>query len=531
MEKALDTEDVVVENDLKTQTLAEDEQRFEDNLQKFRTAVAGNEGKYNLIIAAQQGKVLRQLNVALDKVVGKQGESDFQIINLIRLLFLGDDKFPDIATAKTQVTKALSGFPFWPVKNKKKQPDFDKIVFWSENHLFMTLGSCYLFRQYDLNPEAKTAAPETQAIILQELNKKLETKLLKIYLRAHCLTEFNGLYEANSTVYLPYSLSGLLNLYDFSIDEEVKELAHKIIDRLIYHVMLCTTSNGVSNLCAGGRTFVRTRTRVVNHNMNQVTNLILGKSPDDMNPSAVTDYILTTSWRPNYSEVKEALIFTGTHPPLRMSHPYTSTRELYTNLAGAEEVPLCEITPLFWSAGLVTHPEFVVETRNYLHAKGMQSNHHLSALCYLPTWFVHRQMLHYATVSKGQMYTDIELNVFKHPEQNLLLSSFEKFNPHCSSFQQLPWMANIAGLGVWAQAGSGSEGIMNFGISNTHNPLITQKGSVLIASYIRYNIISYFVTCTQLYCVWLNLYHDLLHIKILNYFIIEFKIINIIQYY
>jgi hypothetical protein len=316
------------------------------------------------------------------------------------------------------------------------------------------------------------------------MNKTLETKLLKIYLRAHCLKEFNGVYEVNSSVYLPYTLSGLLNLYDFALDEEIRDMAGKIIDRVVHHVMLCTTSDGTSNLSAGGRTFIRTRLRTHGHNINQLANLLVGRSPDDMNPSAITDYLLTTTWRPKFDEVKQALEFTGAHPIVQLSHPVASTREMYTKLAAAEGVDASELMPLYWSAGLVTHPDFVADTRNYLHAKGMNKNENLSALTYFSAGYLQRNMAHYSTISRGQMYTDIALNVFKHPQQQLMLSSFENFNAHCASFQQLPWIANISGVGVWSQSGSGAESLMNFGMTNTHNPFIKQKGSVLIASYV-----------------------------------------------
>lgn len=455
---------------------------FDERKQRFRDLLAKDNTKFNLIVAAQNGRVLPDpLKTALKKVTTREGESDFQIISLIRLLFLGDESVAEIATAKRQSVSALDTFPFWPT-GSKNQANMDKLVFWSENHLIMTLGSCYLFRQYKLNPELNVA-PETKKIILQQLDKTLETKLLKIYLRAHCLDIFNGVYEVNSSVYLPYTLSGLLNLYDFALDTEVKELAHKIIDRVVHHVMLCTTSNGTSNLVAGGRTFIRTRLRTHGHNINQLTNLITGLSPDPWNATAITDYILTTSWIPNFAQVKEALEFEGTHPVLALSHPTAVTRDIYTRLADAEGVNHRELVPLYWSAGLVTHPDYVQDTREYMQDKNMVKNENLSALAYFSPGYLARTMAHYSTISAGQVYTGISLNVYKKPKQNLALTSFAGFNPHVAAFQQQPWIANVSGMGVWSQAGSGSEGIMKFGMTNTHNPAITQKGSVLIASY------------------------------------------------
>lgn len=455
---------------------------FEERRDRFRTLLATDNSKFNLVIAALNGRIIPEpLKKAVDKVTTRQGESDFQIISLIRLLFLGDDSITEVADAKKKSITALNTFPFWPT-GSKTQPNMDKLVFWSENHLIMTLGSCYLFRQYKLNPETEVA-PATKKIILQELDKTLETKLLKIYLRAHCLEAFNGVYEVNSSVYLPYTLSGLFNLYDFAVDTEVKELAHQIIDRVVHHVMLCTTASGASNLCAGGRTFVRTRLRTHGHNINQLTNLITGLSPDPWNATAITDYILTTTWRPNFAQIKQALEFEGTHPLLPLSHPTNATREIYTQLADAEGVNHKELVPLYWSAGLVTHPDFVHDTREYMQDKNMVKNENLSALAYFSPGYLRSTMAHYSTIAAGQVYTGIALNVYKQPKHDLVLSSFHSFNAHVAAFQQQPWMANVSGMGVWSQAGSGSEGVMKFGMTNTHNPIVTQKGSVLIASY------------------------------------------------
>lgn len=464
-----------------------DEEKFEENVRSFRSKISSLNNKFNLVIGAlDHGEILPEpMQNAINKITGKQSESDFQIISLIRLLFLGDDNNAAIAMAKRDILKALSGFPFWP-SDAKAQRNFDKIVFWSENHLLMTLGSAYLYHQYKLNPEAKSAEPATKEIILSELNKSLETRLLKVYLRAHCRPEFNGVYEVNSTVYLPYSLSALFNLYDFAVDPEIKSLAHTIIDGIIYHVMLCTTSTGVSNLSAGARCFTRTRLRTHGHNINQLINVILGTSPDKPSPSAITDYILTTTWRPNFPEVRRALEFNN-FQRVQLSHPTHITRELYIREAEKEGVPVSELVPFYWSAGLVTHPEYVGETRAFQTQKGMEKNEHLSALDLEKFYLwgsMKGSMARYCTISKGQMYTDIELNVYKQPQHGLLLTSFEKFNPHCASFQQLPWIANVSGVGVWSQAGSGSESFLNFGMSHTHNPVITQKGSLLIASYV-----------------------------------------------
>jgi hypothetical protein len=145
-------------------------------------------------------------------------------------------------------------------------------------------------------------------------------------------------------------------------------------------------------------------------------------------------------------------------------------------------VPSSELAPLYWSAGLITHPEFVPDTKAYMKDKKLNNNKHLAALKYLGPSTLRRVLANYATLAEGQVYCGVTLHVYKRPASELLLTSFQDFNAHRASFQQLPWIANVSGVGVWSQSGGG-EAFLSFGIFNTHNPLIRQKGSVLIASH------------------------------------------------
>jgi hypothetical protein len=290
-------------------------------------------------------------------------------------------------------------------------------------------------------------------------------------------------YEVNSSVYLPYTLAALFNLYDFAVDTEIKSWALQIIDRIVYHVSLCTTKNGVSNLVAAGRAFLRTRLRTHDHNINQLTNLLNGGvSPDNMKCSALTDHLLTTTWRPNFTALERAQRLDGDHEPLVLSHATGATRQLYAD-ANVEGVPELELVPFYWSAGLITHPDFVKDTKRYQKLKNMTNNESLAALSYMFATPLASIMKDWCTVSMGQAYTGFELKVYKRWAHNLCLSSFIDYNRHKSSFQQLPWMANIAGVGVWAQSGAGSEGFLKFGMTNTHNPVVAQNSNILVATY------------------------------------------------
>jgi hypothetical protein len=80
------------------------------------------------------------------------------------------------------------------------------------------------------------------------------------------------------------------------------------------------------------------------------------------------------------------------------------------------------------------------------------------------------------------MYTDTTLNVYK-TDGGLVLSSFENFNSRCAGFQQLPWMANISGIGIRTQSYGEKNSIAGFDMIHTHQPRVHQQGGTLIASY------------------------------------------------
>jgi len=122
----------------------------------------------------------------------------------------------------------------------------------------MMLGSCYLVRQWELlhyhhdssNDIGKEGigskdnpTSNHQQNKIDELNNNyLESRLLFRYLSVHCSHHFpHGLYEVNSHVYVPYTISALLNLYDFAVDINIKQFAHQMIDMAVHQVLLCTT--------------------------------------------------------------------------------------------------------------------------------------------------------------------------------------------------------------------------------------------------------------------------------------------------
>lgn len=457
-----------------------------------------------------------------------RGDVDFDMIILIRLLYLLNNKALDSATTETQTESiritqyctriikkieiSLSQFPFWP--KRKSGSDIlnnntyvNEICFWSENHIFMLLGSAHLLKQWIENRNEScifhssnipdiTITNTTTDIPITCLVTSFEECMLKTYLDAHIT--FQGVYECNSHVYLPYTLSALLNIIDFSNDNTIKTMATSLANIIIRQLLLCTTANnGVVNLSATCRGFSRTRQRNHYHNVNQLIKLFTDKqqSPDAFQPMQLTNFLLTTSYLPP-EEIFALIDFNG-FTCVQINHPRGNIRELYKSSRDKYALPTVitddELIPFYWSAGLIVHPEFAKETLQYQISRYLTRNNHLKPLAWAgSTWLTERLLKSYSHFSAGQSYTGdrgVVLNVYKRSSHGLLMSSFDRFIGGISGFQQFPWVVNLCGVGLWSQSGKGSEGIGGWGITNTHNPHVTQRGAVLIAAYVKPSIL------------------------------------------
>ena len=430
------------------------------------------------------------------RVTGREKDVDFFIISLVRLLHVMRDSEvrPTDASQGTldQVASSLMTFPYWPSRDWHTSEN-EHLCFWSENHIVMTLGSAHLMRQWRRKTwkgsgsglgsgsgpvsEGVGASPLHAAATgsggkvvtapseLDDLSDSLEEALLLSYLQAHASTEM--MFEVLSHVYIPYTVSALLNLVDFSENEAIREAAGKWLSIAVKHVLLGTTDTGVVTLTASARSFARTRTDVVGHNINNFVYLLTGVSSDESpGPSQVTDFMLTTKWVPSATDMSFHLL--QGRVTLRASPTMESLRDLF------HDVPATERVPFYWSAGLLLHPDFTRETKEYQHRKRLTKNDTLWIFSWIPSIAAAGLVRAYSPFSRGQTYCGFTLNIYKR-HGGLCLSSFERYNEGNVSFQQLPWCANIGGAGVWTQTGDGN---LKSAFTNTHNPSIRQCGPI-----------------------------------------------------
>lgn len=461
----------------------------------LKTQAAEREGsdKHLLLIDIQLGlfpeKARQTIQEYCSKVQKREGDADFDFVILIRILYLleNDDGFENsfsenygiIREIIDNISNSFRQFPFWPREKAylSTEDDFDlsKVCFWSENHIFMFLSTAHLFHQWSRkrNQSCKVT--------------RLEESVLRIYLQLHL--EMNGVFECNSHVYLPFTMTALLNLYDFSQDSWIRNAASSIMETITKQILLGTSTTGVASLSCGGRAFPRTRQRTFNHNINQFVRLLIGNNPDSFGSSALGHVLATSSWFPDESIVSS--LETSKMKTMESSPKPNELRQLLLRCLETQkdacsdfsgnDVSMDDLIPLFWSAGLLVDPSFHEDTKKFVRSRGLAGNSQLNALTAffgLPSLALHS----YPHFSKGQSYCGFVMDSYK-LNGGIVLTSLRDYNVGKCSYQQLPWIANIDGIPVWCQSGTGSESIAGFGITNTHNPLCKQFDNILVVAY------------------------------------------------
>jgi hypothetical protein len=88
--------------------------------------------------------------------------------------------------------------------------------------------------------------------------------------------------------------------------------------------------------------------------MNQLMNLVLGRSPDPVSPKAIVNFILTSDWIPDYDgKLKSAIELHG-FVRVSMSHPLSKTQEIYResyNTSSYAEVSQVVIARSYYPSG------------------------------------------------------------------------------------------------------------------------------------------------------------------------------------
>ncbi|MCH9756959.1 MAG: hypothetical protein K0U37_07205 [Gammaproteobacteria bacterium] len=416
---------------------------YEVRRQAYLSSAASTNNISALVIQAYLGVPLNQdiLERTLANIQIKKNR-DFEINQLIRVLFLTKD-----STCK--ILNTLKKQPFWLTKGELERQ------YWSENHMILWMSSAWLLHEkfgWELS----------------------DTMLHKRLLHFLTLKVEYGFYEFFSPVYFPYLLSGLLNLADFSEDEQIKTLATQAAVRLIKNCLLFVNDKGIF-FPAAGRSQANKYINGYDHNHAHFIHLMTGLGRKQTRSSQIGSFIATTQLN-----MSDAIADFQTNVDQIISNGHALSKNVHQHLSRFDK------TLFQWSSGAYFHPD-VIEDTFWLIDKINLWDHEAFKPYLKGTYFspYFAQLIAEQIPSVTQSSVISQSNVALYKNKGVVLSSIQNFWPGSQGYQQWPWVAAIDNLAVWTQSGKiNADGKRQHKILvNTSLPYIKQKSNMLLIMY------------------------------------------------
>lgn len=370
--------------------------------------------------------------------------SDFQIVELVRVLFYSNGLYDD------DILPVLAEIPFWlsagdTIRN-----------YWTENHMIMWMSSEWLLHERYDRPIDNTLYPR----LIHYLELKLEF----------------GFYEFFSSVYLPYTLSGLLNLYEFSEDSYVKELAMKAAQRLLQDLLKPATDKGVY-FPAAGRNYPGKYTGAYGQNHSSLIYLLTGKGDVPTKASHAGAFLATSSlpvdeiinsWTPYLDTI------------VQVGHTVDNSFSIHQDMRPIDRL-------LFqWSTGAYLHPDVVQETFQVLTDSSLWSHKDWEPLrdfSKISPEIASNIVKGFGVLSNGSVISQHNVHIFKN--NSVALMSIPDMWKGKIGSQQWPFAATVGTTAVFTQSG---EVKLDWSerdpeIENTHLPHVEQNRNVALIMY------------------------------------------------
>lgn len=398
-----------------------------------------------IVIQAYKGLPVDQ--ASLDYIINRiynSGEFDFNLVQLVRVMYFNDGKY------ESQLLPAIQTIPLWLTPNEKLR------VYWSENHICMWLSSAYLLKQ-------KYGITNAPADLDKMLNHFLDLKIKY------------GYYEFFSSVYFPYTLSGLLNLVDFAADPVIKQKAALAAERLLKEVLMVTNDLGVFYPSAG-RNYSGKYETPYGQNHNNLIYLLTGFGEEPNSASHAGAFLATTSldvkgivesWKKSENTV------------LNIGHTLQEGFALNSQLSKEDK------TIFQWSSGAYFHPDVALESATLINDYNLWDHKEFkefTAFKGLPPAIAALGAEVAASISKSSVICGQDVAIFKN--KSVVLTSVQDFWKGRKGYQQFPWAANTGTLPVYTFSG---EGVSSSGDSkldgNSTLPYIQQKDNIALIMY------------------------------------------------
>lgn len=408
----------------------------------------------------------------LDGILPSNESSDMKLVGRVPLII--NNRWVDVAQT------LINQFKFWYHDNMFETSQ----VFWSENHYIMYTSSELVLREF----------------LGMEIPDYLHQRI-KCFLK---LKSSLGFSEWLSPVYLPFTIAGLLNIYDHSKVEAYRTLANKCLNRLALQLLTASLLDG-SVVSPSGRSYARHRQTTRNGHIANFINYLVNREKPTYNPSdpeqALKTVMASTTWKPS-DKVYENFEVGPLDIDLTISPRWTDLIMFLDSYNPSSDI----YVSLLWNYGayfplhlrslsmilkhmddvkLWKHPHFKALSGSRTFLKFIFSTDITAyILFYICSLYVVKS---YALAG---LLTDAQLRV--HREGKVLMSSLMNYNPGLPCFQQWPWAINLNGIPIWCAFGkTAAVGLSALGnkqaaseISTSRlTPYVYQEGDRLLAKY------------------------------------------------
>jgi hypothetical protein len=444
---------------------------FEDRRATYISLNKNNKDTNSLLLKAYINEELP--NDKLEKIYNEYSanktnnkDTDFNLLSLMRLLYLSQTNHIQHEDIYTKCKELFKNEKFWLSKNEQYQ------CYWSENHMICYLSSWYLWNQFN------------------NISDDHCELLLKTYLTMKMKYYF---YEFFSQVYNMYTLSALLNIYDFTANETIKELSKKCILLLLQQFSEVINQTGTM-YCSSGRTYNRYKVVSDGNNCNKLMYLLTGLSNEN-SISPIGTFFATTSFIPIMDYITP--YHKNYEKTYMISHADNDFKKIYNNLSFVDR------TLFQWSAGNYFNPENVDDTVKLINDYNLWGHAHFkldpykTILSVIPKEVIVSSCNTFKAVTDGSKLCDVNYHIYNN--HYITLTCIENYNRGKMGAQQFPWVANIGGVSVFTQSGKITTlGDLHEVIGNSNLPSIKQVKNILMAMYNPYDILKNTTSQTNL---------------------------------
>jgi len=375
------------------------------------------------------------------------GEFDFDLIQIVRVFYFSNGEY------EAQLLPGILAGPNWLSPNELKR------VYWSENHIIMWTSSAYLLEQKYGN----VLIPDAKKLVEHWLDLKINY----------------GFYEYFSSVYLPFTLSAVLNLVDFSEDPVIQQKAVLVANRLLKEVLMVSNDKGVYYQSSGRTAYAPGEANVFQSPYgSSIHNLIymltgFGDTPKTANASA----FLATSTL-NVKDIVESW-------KSKQDTIYSFGHTLSEGFAINSVLSPVNKTIFQWSSGAYFHPDVATQTFSLIKDYNLWDHkefEEFKTFKNVPVQLIPAAAQIASSISTSSVNTKAKIAIFKN--KSVSLNSNQDFYKGKAGFQQVIWQATAGILPVYTKSGGPTDFIGGQQLtSNSTLPYIEQKSNVALIMY------------------------------------------------